>query len=459
MFNRPWAAWRRVQYMLGLASFLGLVSLLVYFTGYYVPPNCFDSSANADESGVDCGGGCVRICAASVLPPRLVWAESFQVAPGQYNAVAYIDNANQIAGAPTVDYIFSFFDGEELVQERPGTISLPPNSVYPIFEGRIFLSEGETITHTELQLNPVELWLPASVDRDKFQTGDINFSDVNDKPKLAVEMQNNSLEPAENVEVVATIFTEDGLPVTASQTIIEYAAPRDSQNVTFTWPNPITKTVRSCIIPTDVVMAIDLSGSMNNDGDTPPQPVTDTLSAASKFAQSLKSRDQIALVTFASNASLVASLSQDNQAVAETIAQLTIDPLEETGFTNTLAALSLAGAEFDSGRQNSNARKVLVLLTDGLPTTEGDEDIISRAVDQALVLDESGIEIYAIGLGEGADRQFVQRLASDESNAFFAPSSADLESIYQEITTSLCESGATKIEVIAKTEAVFTPLR
>jgi len=206
-------------------------------------------------------------------------------------------------------------------------------------------------------------------------------------------------------------------------------------------------------------MAIDLSGSMNNDGGTPPQPVTDTLNAAGKFASSLKSKDQIALVTFASNAQLVASLSQDNQMVASTITQLTIDPIEETGFTNTLDALEVVSEEFDSPRQNPDARKVLVLLTDGLPTTAGDADIIASTEAQALLLDESGIEIYAIGLGEGVDRQFVQRLASSESNAYFAPSSVDLESIYQEITTALCESGATKIEVIAKTEALFTPLQ
>ena len=459
MFKRPWAAWRRVQYGLGFTTFWGLIGVMVYFANFYVVPNCFDGAANADESGIDCGGGCVRICAASVAPPRLVWAESFEVAPGQYNAVAYLDNSNQIAGAPVINYTFSFFDGETLVGERAGTMALPPNSVYPIFEGRVFIAEGQAITNTELRLEPVDLWLPASLQRGQFRSGDINFSDVNDKPKLAVEMQNTSLTPAANVEVVATVFTEDGIPITSSQTIIEFAAPRTSQDIVFTWPNPIAKTVRSCVIPTDVVMAIDLSGSMNNDGGTPPQPVTDTLNAAGKFASSLKSKDQIALVTFASNAQLVASLSQDNQMVASTITQLTIDPIEETGFTNTLDALEVVSEEFDSPRQNPDARKVLVLLTDGLPTTAGDADIIASTEAQALLLDESGIEIYAIGLGEGVDRQFVQRLASSESNAYFAPSSVDLESIYQEITTALCESGATKIEVIAKTEALFTPLQ
>jgi Mg-chelatase subunit ChlD len=338
-------------------------------------------------------------------------------------------------------------------------MALPPNSVYPIFEGRIFVDDDRIITDTNLLLEPVDMWVPASVERGQFRSGDINFSGVDDKPKLRVEMQNTSLTAVANVEVVATVFTEDGKPVTSSQTIIEYAAPRSGQDIVFTWPNPLEKTIRSCVVPADVMLAIDLSGSMNNDGDNPPQPVTDTLQAAGKFASSLKSRDQIALVTFATKADLIASLSEDNDVVAATITSLEIDPIEETGFTNTLDAFQVASTEFASERQNPNARKVLVLLTDGLPTTSGDEDIVTNTALAAQALSQSGVEVYAIGLGQGVDKQFVQSLASGEENIYFAPSGAELESIYQEITTSLCESGATKIEVIAKTEAVFTPLR
>lgn len=64
---RPWALWRRIQYTIGLFLSLSVVGVLIYFINFYVPPNCFDGLLNGEESGIDCGGGCVQICAASLF--------------------------------------------------------------------------------------------------------------------------------------------------------------------------------------------------------------------------------------------------------------------------------------------------------------------------------------------------------------------------------------------------------
>ena len=73
----------------------------------------------------------------------------------------------------------------------------------------------------------------------------------------------------------------------------------------FTWPRPIAKTLRSCDVPTDIVVAVDLSGSMNNDGGTPPQPISGAIAAARDFALRLAPDDQASVVTFASGATTV----------------------------------------------------------------------------------------------------------------------------------------------------------
>lgn len=106
----------------------------------------------------------------------------------------------------------------------------------------------------------------------------------------------------------------------------------------------------------------------------------------------------------------------------------------------------------------------MVILTDGLPTDpDDDRDIVTETVTLADELDLSSITIYAIGLGEGVDQDFVRNLASSHETAYFASTGANLESelanIYATITGSICETGPTKIDVIAKTTANFTPLR
>jgi len=456
---RRWAFWRRFQYGFGLTSFLCLVGVLVYFVNIYQPANCFDGILNGEETFIDAGGTCVRIDPATIIAPEIVWTESFRITEGQYNAVAYVENENQTAATPALNYTFQLLNQGIVVAERSGVTILPPNSSYPIFEGRIFTDNRQEVTETKLLLEPADMWLPASVGRDQFRSLDIELIGADVRPRLNVEVENTELTSADNVEVVATIFNTAGIPVAASQTFIEDIGPRSTEDIIFTWPNPLTRTVKSCVIPTDVVLGIDLSGSMNNDGDNPPQPVTSALLAAAEFVNSLQEEDQVGVVTFATRAAVSTQLNNTHGAVANSIIALEIEPAEEVGFTNTPEALIAAMAELNSPRRNENARRVLVLLTDGLPTASGDEDVITRATQEAQKLRDDGIEVYAIGLGENVDAGFVQSIATDASNTFFAPSGADLATIYAEITSSLCEAGEGKIEVIAKTKTNFAPLR
>jgi len=455
---RPWAMWRRIFYGSGFASFWVLVGVLIYFTNFYQPASCFDGVLNGNEIDIDAGGSCVRIAASTVSQPNIVWAESFEITPGQYNAAAYIENRNSIAATPELRYTFTLYNNDTVITERSGTTVLPPNSSYPIFEGRIF-TDGQEVTNTTLTLEAPALWLPASVGSEQFRTTDIDLQNVDTRPSLDVTIENTALTSAEEVEVVATIFNDVGRAVTASETFIESFDPRSRQDIQFTWPNSIAKTVRSCSIPTSVILGIDLSGSMNNDQAAPPQPITDALSAASSFVGNLNPEDRVGVVTFATDAAIVQTLTNDQVSASSIIDSLTIAAASETGFTNTAAALQAAALELGSERHSTDARRALVLLTDGLPTAAGNIDAVLQAQTAARALAESGADVYVIGLGQQVDQTFVRSIASDSGNAYLAPSRSDLATIYGQITASLCEVGPTKIEVIAKTKTNFAPLR
>jgi Mg-chelatase subunit ChlD len=455
---RRWAFWRRVQYGLGFLATVVLIVGGTYRVYFYSPGDCFDNAINRDERGVDCGGSCVRICAADTLPPTVLWAESFNITGNQYNAVAYVENVNRVASAPLMKYTFEFYNGTKKVGERSGETVLPPSSIYPIFEGRIVL-DSDAVTSTTLRIEPIDLWVPATVGRGQFKTTNLNLTGADFKPRLEATIENTELTTANQIEVVATLFNTAGQPVTASQTFIDSLDGRSVKDIVFTWPNSIAKTVRSCEIPSDIVMGIDVSGSMNNDGGTPPQPITDALAAAKRFVLTLKPTDQAALVTFATQAFTPVTFSSNHTSTAAVIEALTISAADEVGYTNTVAALKAAQVELSSPRHSPNARRALILLTDGLPTAQGDTvAIVEEAKSLATELGDSGIEIYAIGLGAGVNKEFINEIASDEANAYYAPTTSDLDSIYANITGSLCESGATRIDVIAKTPTNFTPL-
>lgn len=455
---RVWAFWRRVQYGVGYLTFVGLVSTGVYFLYFYAAPTCFDNKQNGEEIGMDCGGNsCTRICAVSVRQPSVVWSKSFEVQPSQFNAVAYVDNVNPVAGTPELQYTFTLSDAAGVITERSGTTVLPPNSTYPIFEGHID-TQGRVPTATTLVLKPPALWLPALENRSQFKTVDLKLVEADARPKLNVKMENTGIGEAKSVEVVATIFDSRGTALTASQTFVDIFPGRMQKDLVFTWPNPIAKTVRSCSVPTDVVLAIDLSGSMNNDGGLPPQPVTAVLKAASGFVANLHPEDRVSVVTFASNAEVAVPLSSSASSIADAIKKLVINPKEERGTTNTGDALSVAQTELNSVRHNPDARRVVILLTDGLATAPGKTPEI-YAEEKAALLKTDGINLFTIGLGKGADMAFVQTIASNAKQAFAAPTATMLGSIYQSITGSICEDGAARIDVIPKVTDVFTPLR
>ncbi len=473
---RPWAFWRRLQYGAGFSVFVSLCLTIFYFTAIYSPATCFDGVQNGEEAGIDCDGSCVRICAFTVTPPQIVWAESFKITDGQFNAVAYIENKNAVAATPVLNYTFRLFDGQELLAERSGQTILPPNSTYPIFEGRIATALGRTPTRTEIVLTPSDLWLPATVGRNQFRTVDVELLTTDTRPRLNVEIENTELTEARDVEVVATVFNRAGEPVTASQTFIDIFAPRSTTDIVFTWPNSIAKTVRSCEVPSDIMLVLDRSGSMAADGGTPPEPLESAKQAAQSFIKLIRPTDLVGFFSYATApSSPLEQVLTPNLALVEAAIGATVMGGDGVQYTNMGEAFNASLAELTSARHREEARKVLVLLTDGdvtrplnPATGEADREYAANfARSAAEAAKAENVTIYTIGFGgffradaSSVDRDvdLIRDLASSPEQYFAAPTIAELQAVYQEIANDLCEEGPTRIEIITKTSTNFAPL-
>jgi Mg-chelatase subunit ChlD len=474
---RWWAFWRRVQYGSGFGLLVSLVVTGVYFGYFYEPPQCFDGEQNGTETGIDCGGVCTRICAADVVPPRVVWAQSFRVRDGQYNAVGYIENRNSSAAAPVVTYTLELRNGSTTLAERRGTTILPPGSTYPVFEGRIALAAGVIPTETILRLDPVELWVPATIGREQFKTTDISLTGADRSPRLRAVLENTALTTARSVEVVATIFDAENRPLTASQTIVDELPGQAKREVLFTWPEPIAKTVRTCEVPSDIMIVLDRSGSMAADGGTPPEPLESAKKAAQTFVQLLQPRDTFGFLSYATTPStpIEQPLTNDRTRIVEAIAGVTMGT-DGTQYTNMGDAFSAALAELTSPRHRDDARKVLVFMTDGdvtrplNPATNKPDRVHAAAYAQAAAAQAkaAGVTIFSIGFGDfltapsgevARDTSLIQSFASSPEHYFEAPTVADLERVYQEIASAICEVGPARIEVIPKTSTGFADVR
>jgi Mg-chelatase subunit ChlD len=474
---RMWAVWRRVQYGALFLTLVFLVSVASYGIFMYAPATCFDGIQNGQERAVDCDGSCVRICSVSVQAPNIVWAKSFKIQEGQYNAVGYVENKNEVASTPALSYTFKLSDAEGVIVERSGTTILPPNSVYPIFEGRIVIENGREPTETTLVIAPIELWLPATVGRSQFKTLDVELLNTDTRPRLNVEIENTELTEARNVEVVATIFNREGTPLTSSQTFIDLLPARGTKEVVFTWPNSIAKTVRSCEVPSDIMLVLDRSGSMAADGGDPPEPLTSAKAAAKSFLRLVRETDLVGLVSYATvpSSPIEQTLTADKTAAEQALESIVMGE-DGVQYTNMGEAFNVAFLELMSERHRPDARKVIVFLTDGdvtrpLNPETGVADreyaatFARMAAAKALA---ENVTVYTIGFGdlfasEGSDidrdSNLIKDLASDPTQYYTAPTVAELKAVYQKIANDLCEEGPTKIEVITKTSTNFVPLR
>jgi len=471
MFRR-WAFWRRVQYASIFLVLCAVVLTGFYMKYFYKAPSCFDGVMNGTERGVDCGGNCVRVCTLDIIPLRTVWSESFKIVDGQYNAVAYIENSNRTVGTPKLGYTFKLYDDAGLIVERRGETVLPVNGVYPIFEGRI-ITGNRIPTQTVIEFDTDTIWLPGTLGNEQFSLVSRDLLDVDRTPRLVAEVRNNDLQEVRNVEIVATIFDSQRRPLTASRTVVEYFQGRTNQNITFTWPEPIARTVRSCEVPSDVVIVLDRSGSMAADGGDPPEPLTSAKRAAQTFVDQLRATDRIGYFSYAtlptSPMEQMLTANKNSVRIAIESTQMGTDGVQ---YTNMGEAFKLAAEELTSSRHRNDARKVIVFLTDGdvtrpLNPQTGERDIEYASTYARIHADaakDEDIIIYTIGFGDffasidnvlDRDVDLIRDLASDADKSYLAPTVRELENVYREIAEDICEDGATVIDVIPKSNVSF----
>jgi Mg-chelatase subunit ChlD len=449
----PWAQRRKLLYTSVVVGILVVVGGFQAFRMLYEPPTCFDGRRNGGETGIDCGGNCERICAADVRPLSVLWTQMFEIREGEYSAVAYVENPNRGAGIERLQYTFRFTDEQgAVVREISGVTFAEPNNRFPIFEGPIRLAERPA--NVRITFDPDTFFI-RSPDEDIplfVENTTLLASETN--PRISALVRNASIRPMSNVQVYAVVYDRPNVPIAASRTVVEFLPANTERRITFTWPSPFRIEPGVCAQPVSVVLAIDRSGSMNDDGGDPPQPITDTLEAAAAFVSKLGEEDKIGVVSFATNASDLPDfdLSSDISAAEAAVKNIRIKPEDERGFTNPGDALLAARRALiaDPLFRVGTREHIIVLLTDGhanFPRDPGGEE---HAEHEAKLTKREGIKIYTIGLGANINREFLARVATAPEYYFEAATTADLRGIYEEISTAVCHRGPSVIELIPR---------
>lgn len=181
-------------------------------------------------------------------------------------------------------------------------------------------------------------------------------------------------------------------------------------------------TTTTSTTPVDVVLVLDQSGSMaydfngnstNNDTSrrqyAMKQAVNQFIGAVADKYDAEKSDHRISIVTFGSDASVLQGWTPASQDGKKTLqGEITGLPSTPSGATNVgdgmKQAETLMGSGYNYTGSNTTRQKVVVVFTDGVPTTQSDFNttVANTAIKSAKALKNSGATVYSVGIFNGA---------------------------------------------------------
>jgi subtilisin family serine protease len=204
--------------------------------------------------------------------------------------------------------------------------------------------------------------------------------------------------------------------------------------------------------PVSTALIIDASGSMR---DNDPDDLR--LSAGRTYLSVTLPEDEVGLVQFATNASILSEAIE--VAANRPLLESQINSIGSSGSTD-LGGAALRGCDV-LGRASGEDRAA-ILLTDGLPFPDPYQNEAQCFVDQ-------GWPVYTIGLSDAVDETLLQQIADSTGGTYTQLTEAtDLVCAFAQIraeiagtATTTCEPTATitQGETISFTERVRVPVR
>ena len=190
--------------------------------------------------------------------------------------------------------------------------------------------------------------------------------------------------------------------------------------------NEVTQTVSAK--PLDIVLVLDQSGSMAYDFDgNSTREDTERRQYAMKqavnsFIEKAASADgthNMAIVTFGSEAmQLVGWTTVDASGASALINAINGLPQEPRGATNVGAGMQEAQKLVNS-QTSTDRQKVVIVFTDGVPTTESDFDtnVANTAITAAKAMKDTGATIYTVGIFNGANPNEMYGASGFDTNS------------------------------------------
>lgn len=231
-----WGKSRR-NFIVLIVVALILVPVFVILLNIYIEPaNCFDKKQNGDENGIDCGGSCSIMCNHQVIEPIIHWTRFFEVGPGIYNVVAYIENQNVNAISRNVEYKFDLIDKNNIILDsRSGLVDIKPREIIPIIESNLYTGKLKP-QRTSFKFADDIVWHNGEAQERVIRIQDEKEFEVDGLPRISAKVINSSFRAVNNISAIAIVYDDKDNAIAISSTFLEALNKDESRIINFTWP-------------------------------------------------------------------------------------------------------------------------------------------------------------------------------------------------------------------------------
>ncbi|MBU6427043.1 FxLYD domain-containing protein [Patescibacteria group bacterium] len=231
-----WAKQRKLLYGGGVIIILLVAIAVPAWKVFYKAPSCFDGIKDGNETGVDCGGSCVKLCPSAFLTPVTDWTRFEEVAPGLYNIATYIENPNIDGEAFGVPYHVQLYDNRGvLIVEYDGTVTLPPHRNVLAFQGAV--NTGQRVPSKALfEFTGIPNWHKQADRLVYLSVTDKQYREDETGSALTATLKNNGVLPVGRISVYVVLYDKNNNAIGFSKTIIDSIAAGATVTAPFTWP-------------------------------------------------------------------------------------------------------------------------------------------------------------------------------------------------------------------------------
>lgn len=234
-----WSTQRRLVYF-SIISALLIGLGITFFLVAKPAPSCTDGKKNQDELGIDCGGGCSRVCPQEIKDLKVVWTRIFKVDDGRYDAATLIENPNRSHGVKELKYNTRVLDANNLlISIRAGNIFLNPGETYLVYDNR--LTVGNRVpARANFIIDEAPVWQKVERATPPLKMVVKTFTNT-PTPQLVVAATNPTLQELSNITITALLSNKQQNALAVSSTLVEALPAESTQEIFFTWPQPLAE--------------------------------------------------------------------------------------------------------------------------------------------------------------------------------------------------------------------------